>query len=226
METGRDQDILTSNLAPRSSESEASTLGGGGADGEHAPAPPPASPGVIDPRALRLGQDFEVAVGVKKALKTVPVRKPTRFDWFRVHRSPDYQLRTGVLELKEERETYLVSPVLWGTLSAELQPVQLFTTVNRQGVVALWPVKLPRSDGRSNPWNDSAMEAASMAMREWISLRSNMSMGGYDIYRASAVIPEPAWPDESFAEILNVAFKGHFITDADHAVLRRLRGEV
>ena len=65
-----------------------------------------------------------------------------------------------------------------------------------------------------------------MAMREWISVRSNLSMGGYDIYRASAGVPEPTWPEVSFAEILNVAFKGRYITDEGHALLRRLRGEV
>src|SRR5690349_3117025 len=40
-----------------------------------------AGPDPFDPASLRLTQDLSVAVGVKKALTTVPVRKPDRA-WF------------------------------------------------------------------------------------------------------------------------------------------------
>src|SRR5262245_14515893 len=69
--------------------------------------------------SLRLSQDFASAVGVKRLIKTVPVRKPSK-EWFvRVHPNSDYRLSTAVLELKEDRETYLVAPTLWPELSTE-----------------------------------------------------------------------------------------------------------
>ncbi len=40
----------------------------------------------------------------------VPVRKPGKAWWVRVHPDPAYSLSTAVVELKEDRETYLVAP--------------------------------------------------------------------------------------------------------------------
>ena len=80
-------------------------------------AKPEADPFDLD--SLRLSQDFASAVGVKRLIKTVPVKKPSK-EWFvRTHPDPAYRLQTAVLELKEDRETYLVSPGLWPELAAE-----------------------------------------------------------------------------------------------------------
>ena len=175
---------------------------------------------------LRLSQDFASQVGVKKALLTVPVRKPTRQEFVRVHPDPAWRLETAVLELKEERETYLVDPDLWGELPGEIIPKALFTTINRQGVVALWPVRLPGEDGRHDEWNRSALEAAHMAMGGWIRVAANMSLGAYEVFQAVADLPEPEWPEIDFQEVLRIAFKSRFVQDTDHPVVRRLRGEM
>lgn len=180
----------------------------------------------FDPTRLRLSQDFENKIGVKKALLTVPTRKPDR-QWFvRVHPSADWRLDTAVLELKEERETYLVEPALWGELPGEVVPKLLFTAVNRQGVVFVWPVRLQGSDGKWDEWNRSAMEAAQMATKGWIRIAANMSLGAYEVFEATAELPEPEWPDIGFDQLLKIAFKDRFIRDLDHPVVRRLRGEV
>jgi hypothetical protein len=180
----------------------------------------------FDPAHLRLSQNFAETVGVKKTIITVPVRKPSRQDFVRVHPSDEYRLETAVLELKEERETYLVDPVLWPVLPGELTPKVLFTTVNRQGVLTLWPVRLPGDDGRLDDWNASALEAAEMAREGWVRVTANISLGAYEVYEATGDLPDPDWPDMSFAEILQVAFKGHYVTEVDHPVIRRLRGEL
>ena len=58
----------------------------------------------LDLERLRLSQDFPNKVGVKKAIITVPVRKPDR-QWFvRVHADEAWRLETAVLELRDERE--------------------------------------------------------------------------------------------------------------------------
>ncbi len=44
---------------------------------------------VFDPASLRLSQNFHESLGVKKALITVPVRKPGKQDFIRVH--PDWE---------------------------------------------------------------------------------------------------------------------------------------
>jgi hypothetical protein len=175
---------------------------------------------------LRLPQDFAAKLGVKKALLTVPVRKPNRQDFFRVHPGEDWCLETVILELKEERETYLVDRDLWGELPGELILKILYTVINRQGVLMLWPISLPGQDGRHNEWHRSALEAAGMAQKQWVRIAANMALGAYEVFQAVADIPEPEWPDTTLQEILRVAFKDRFIHSSDHPVVRRLRGEI
>jgi hypothetical protein len=175
--------------------------------------------------ALRLGQDFERSLGVKKALVTVPVRKPAK-EWF-VRTHPTLRIETYVLELKEDREIYLVARSLWPQLAGEstVGPRALYVAVNRQGVLFVWPIRLPGLDGKIGDWNRSALEAAAMAEARWIRVASNMALGAYDIFTANAEWPEPDWPDTPLNEILRVAFKGRVIESLDHPVLRQLRGE-
>ncbi len=181
---------------------------------------------ILDPSRLRLSQDFGESTGVKKLVTTVPVRKPNKQDFIRVHPDPAYRLETAVLEFKEERETYLVTPELWPELPSELTPKVLFPAINRQKVMFVWPIRLPGEDGRHDEWNASALEAAKMAEKDWIRVSANMSLGAYEVYQATGDLPEPEWPEMEFSKILEIAFKGRFITDIDHPVLRRLRGEL
>lgn len=184
------------------------------------------SPAGIDLESLRLSQNFSAMVGVKKVLTTVPVRKPTRQEFVRVHPDEAWQLQTAVLVLKEEREHYLVAPELWSEIPGEITPVLLLTGVNRQGVFFLWPIRLPGEDGRIDGWNQSAMEAAQLAKMGWVRVAANMSLGGYEVFRATGDLPEPQWPDISFQELVNIAFKGRFIDSMEHPVIKRLMGKM
>ena len=179
----------------------------------------------FDPANLRLSQNFGASAGVKKLTTTIPVRKPGKQDFVRVHPDPAYQIETAVLEFKEERETYLVAPGLWDGLLGELTPKVLFTTINRQKVVSLWPIILPGEDGRINSWSESAMDAATLGQKKWVRVSANMSLGAYDVFEATGEIPEPEWPELDLGQILEIAFKGRFIKDSNHPVLKRLRGE-
>jgi hypothetical protein len=188
--------------------------------------PPLAPADPFDPARLRLTQDFTSA-GVKKAILTVPVRKPAK-EWFvRTHPNPDYSIDTYVLDLKEDRELYLVERDLWSALSAEstFGPRQLVTTISRQGTLFVWPFRLPGPDGKLDDWNRTALEAAQRARAKWLRIASNISAGHYDVFEATADIHAPDWPELSFQQILKLAFKDHFINSLDHPVLKRLRGE-
>jgi hypothetical protein len=177
----------------------------------------------FDPQRLRLSQDFASMVGVKKALITVPVRKPNRQIFIRVHPDPTFRLETAVLEIKEDREIYLLSPDLWPEMPGEITPKILFTAIDRQNVVFLWPVRLPGPDGRHDEWSRSALQAAEMGMKNWIRVASNLGLGAYEVFESTAEIPEPEWPDCSFKRLLEIAFRDRYIKTIDHPVLRRLR---
>ena len=199
-------------------EGEQGPAGGNGGD---------AAPDPFDPGRLRLSQDFAAGLGVKKALLTVPVRKPSKEWWIQTHADPSYRLQTAVLELKEDRETYLVDPALWHELATEatFSPRALFTSITRQNVVFLWPIRLPGPDGKIDEWNRSALEAATMAEGRWLRVAANMHLGAYEVFTASADLPEPEWPDTPFNGLLRVAFKDRYIDTLEHPVLKRLRGE-
>ncbi|MFL5342053.1 MAG: hypothetical protein ACJ8F7_18060, partial [Gemmataceae bacterium] len=187
----------------------------------------------LDPFDLtkwRLSQDFGASLGVKKVLLSVPIRKPDKSWFVRVHPSEEFRQQTAVIELKEERgsETFLVAPALWPALSGEstFTPKALFLGINRQGNLFVWPARLPGADGKLDEWSRTALEAADMAMKRWVRVQANMPLGAYDVCEAHGELPEPEWPDLSFGQILKIAFKDRIITTLDHAVLRKLRGEV
>jgi hypothetical protein len=160
-------------------------------------APPrrPATPDLFtDLGALRISQDFGASVGVKKALLTVPIKKPEK-EWF-VRTNRELRIETCVLELKENREVYLVAPTLWPELASEstFGPRALYAAMNRQNVLLVWPIRLPGPDGKIDDWNRSALEAASIAESQWVRVVSNMPLGAYDVFYPTADWPEPDWP--------------------------------
>ena len=185
--------------------------------------------GSVDPfdnlEALRLSQDFDSAVGVKKVLTTVPYRKPHRHEFVRVRAGEEWRFETAVLEDKTSREGYMVAKPMWPELLGEIERVCLFVTANRQGGVFLWPIKMPGPDGRTNNWHLSARESAVIAQKHWVRVVANMAAGMYDTLQAAASLPQPEWPEESFSEILRKCFQGRFIDSLEHPVLKYLRGE-
>ena len=182
------------------------------------------NPDPLDLSSIRISQDFGAHLGVKKLLTRIPVRKPTKQEFVRVHRNPDYRLDTMVLELKSENETYIVTPDMHEELISDIVPVRLMTTITRQGVVLLWPCKLPGSDGRTNPWHETALEAAEMAQERWIKVSANMHLGGYETHAALGELPEPEWPKEDLQGLVRVAFRDRVISSPDHPVVSMLLG--
>jgi len=162
----------------------------------------------------------------KKITNTIPVRKPDKQDYIRVHTDPAFRLAVAVIELKADKETFLVVPEIARHVPGEYTTVMLYACINRQGVVFFWPVKLPGSDGRQSDWARSETEAAEAAMQRWVRVKANQSLGAYEYFEASSdKIPEPEWPDLTFSQMLTVAFKGRLVNDLNHPVLKRLRGE-
>jgi hypothetical protein len=133
------------------------------------------------------------------------------------------------LELKEDREVYLVARNLWPALADErtFSPRLLVLAVSRQGVWFIWPIRLPGPNGKIDSWSRSAMDAANRAMTQWVKVQANTDgLQAYEQTVAPNQHGEPAWPDITFQEIIRIAFRDMVISDWDHPVLKRLRGEV
>lgn len=188
------------------------------------PVDPHGSTDPFDPINLRLDQSFVEVAGVKKLLNTVPIRKPLKQDFVRVHPDPNYRTTAALIVLEEDREAYLLTPAMAQEMPGEFIMATLFTAINRQGVVFLWPVRLPAPDGRVLAWHTSMSDAAGIAQHNWVRVRANMSLGAYETFEATSPIPEPEWPDLPFKELIRIAFRDRLIDSIDHAVVRRLRG--
>ena len=181
-------------------------------------------PDPFDLDNLRLSQSFTETAGVKKLLKTVPVHKPSAQDFVRAHPSADYRMNAPVIELRDDREEYIVAKELVPELVGEFVNKTLFTTINRQGVTFLWPVRLPDPDGKDFEWWRSMREAANLAMTQWVRIKANKHLGAYEMFVAESVMSEPVWPEVSFRELIKLAFRDRLITQLDHPVIKRLRG--
>ena len=202
--------------------------------GDHDSVPDPPAPPIDDGglkafsiqklKELRLTPAITAVAG-RTGPYTVPITKPPRQRFIRCHR--EHRFETQVLIEKDgDRRTYLIDRSLWDDLAGELTPVSLVQTISRQGTVFLWPVTIPDESGRTNRWSESAYQASIVAVEKWIRLSANMEAGFYDVIEAPPGLSEPVWPDVPFEKLIEVAFRGNFISSWEHIVLRQLRGEV
>lgn len=186
-------------------------------------APEPLDP--EDLTAFALDENYDSSVA-KKVLTTVQVRKPSGESYVRTTPDPRGWKVYSVLELKDEKKTYLVLPQLAAALEAEgestLVKARLVPTVDRLGNFFLWMLK---TSDREMSWYVSAHRAAERAKTEWVRVQSNMPAKVYDASVALSLTSQPQWPEEDLATILKIAFDGRVISSRDHPVLKELRGD-
>ena len=169
-------------------------------------------------------------VNVETVLTAVPVRKPKRTEFVRVHPSPDYLVPSMLLMERDtgmDTETYLVTAAVQHLLSEELKQVRLYTAITKRGTVFLWPIKLPGDNNdRIRRMSDTALQCAEQAKTLWVKVCWDRDLGGYGMQRAKGDLGEPQWPDKSFRDLLESAFRHNLIDRADHPVIREFAGEL
>lgn len=166
---------------------------------------------------------------VQKVLGQIGVGRPSLTNFFSVHPDPTYSIDTYLLIVGETgNEFYLPSPDLWVSLQSEssMKTRRLVTTVTPQGALGIWPLGLPDATGRLNSWTESALEIAEYAKGRWVRIKSNREIARYECFEAQGTLTEPSWPELSFEQMMNMAFRDRRIMSLDHPVLRRLRGEI
>ncbi len=176
--------------------------------------------------ALRLAANYGATLGVKKLLTRVPVGKPKKSNFFRVHVSEEMAFQGMLLEQKEANESYLVLPNIAQEISELVSAVQLYAAIDRHNNVSLIPVPLPGEDGNRNPWHESLAQAVEMSKLNWIRITANMSLGGYDVFAAQASLSEPEWPEYDIEALIEVAFRGKIISSLEHPIVQSLLGRI
>jgi hypothetical protein len=207
---------------------EAETLNNG------EPAKPVVEPlptqNVYDPAFLGLTQDFASEAQVAKKWEVIKVEKPSKSRAFRVHPDPKFRPETLLLSLKEDNEVYVVLPHLRPALADEglCGQFTLFACVTKAGTPFLWPIRVADADGKWNIWHSSAWGIAEKARLRWTRMQANRDAGHYmaeyDL-RPPELQRAPEWPTLTFAEWLELAFKGFTIDSLKHPILKRLRME-
>jgi hypothetical protein len=174
---------------------------------------------------VRLDQNFLDDSDVQQILSTVIIRKPNKDEFFRVHPDHDRNFCAGTIKLNTEREIYVVDPEVIPDVKEDVVPKSFVQCINTANVTFLWPLKLPSNDGRAlDQWSRSALNAASLAKDKWLKMRSDFSASGYVAFQAKGELPAPVWPEETFEEILEIAFRDCYIDTVDHHIIRKLKG--
>src|SRR5262249_31036437 len=140
-----------------------------------------------------------------------------RQDFVRVRSEPEYRQDVAVLEDEDSDDVYLVRPDIYPYIKEECRLVTIFTAISRKGDVFLWAIPLPDADGKDNDWNRTNRDAALRAMKEWVAVRSNRSIGAYVVGVAQIHIPDPEWGETPplargcIPNLAAVLFRGHYM---------------
>ena len=169
--------------------------------------------------------ESDALIPVRKRIVSVHVDKPNRTSWWIAH--PGYQFIAGILTDKGagREEQYLVTPELAASLGDDVRLMRLHGAMTREGDFFIIPVRLPSPDGRVDEWTASRARAAELAAERPIRMASNVRAGTYEVFTTSMEIKFPDWPEESWEDLIEIAFRDKMIDSDDHPVLKRLRGE-
>ena len=192
----------------------------------------------VDNKNIESVGDFELTLEslrsdnlVEEGLLLEPIplqlRKPNRYEFFRVNPDPAYHLPVKIVEHQErggwEKTTYLIHASLEGLIEIGLSTAELRVCVNRQGEWFLWPLKV---GGGDNKWILTARQAMMLAQTKWIRMYPERKMGLYRIVKAGQGLdfPEPVFPEEPFIDIIQRAFEDRLVLTEDHPFVRKLQG--
>jgi hypothetical protein len=174
-------------------------------------------------RDLRLSQDFENMTDVTKLVTSVSVGRPNKQTFFRIH--PEWQAVYPVFEKKQDfkSEFFIVDTKAVPELASEVTPRLIVPLITRDGSLYVWPLRIGTPEKEVDLAARSAYAAMQKAKSSWV--RLNWKGREFECFVAKGELPEPEWPGITFDEMLNLAFAGQVIDNANHQVVKALNGE-
>jgi hypothetical protein len=159
--------------------------------------------------------------------KSIKVGKPNKQRFYQVKSGDENYFSAEVINDNSENasEIFLIDPEISKEVVDEAIHVVFHLAISKAGDLLLWQSRLPDESGKLDEWNRSAMRIKEIAKKDWVRVLSNRSQGCYEPIIAKDFSDEPVWPEESLEELVNEAFKDHYIDSLDHPVLKKLRGE-
>ena len=178
---------------------------------------------------LKVSADYSQSIKAERHHLRMSCRKPGKPEWIRIdtrpHRSDIFWLYEDKHQAGGKNELYLLHPTVVESVGDDAFKAAIYVTVNRQMDPFLWPCRLPDEE-RANEWHTTLQLAAEAAKEQWVRVRANMGVGGYEYHTLGPdVVPaDPVFPKESLEEMLELAFRDYYIQDPDHIVIRKLEG--
>jgi hypothetical protein len=180
--------------------------------------------------ALKLSLQDVGLSGSQEIMNRVPVRRPTKKEFFRVRPGKENCFTTVIYEDQalQSRDFYFVTPAMIPKLRAvtDVFVVSLVQFYTKQKVFGIFPLKMGTDATASNGWYDTAMAAAEMAKTRWLRIHADMALSGYRIFAAEDQSEDPVWPEAPFNELLDLAFKDRVIASEDHPVFNKILGRI
>lgn len=189
------------------------------------PQPAASAPSILD---LRLDPSQLAFTQGEPVLVDVPVGKPQQSQYWRLAAGKDSRAAYNLLNGSKigGEGMHLITPAIAALVPDQVRPYELRLGVTQFGNPFLLPVPLPGADGRTNRWHMSLAAAATLAEDNWIRIAADMRAGAYTVIKAGGNLGEPRWPEESFEQLLEIAFRGNIIDSKDHPLIRQLLGEI
>jgi hypothetical protein len=188
--------------------------------------------GGIDLDSISLAEDYAEGMADEGDLTALRIIKPQNGWFIRTH--PTHWKNVRLLEIKggADRGFYIVARPLWGTCQSPdsgilLKPVRLTLATSREEGPFLWPLKLQEEGckNRTDEWSASALRICKTAETAWVKMYTRPGGSCYSQKIAEGITAEPAWPSQSFEELLALAFDGKVLQDPDDPLLRRIQGK-
>jgi hypothetical protein len=182
--------------------------------------------------SLRIPQNFGAGFDTTGQITIVRVVKPSKSMFFRSWPDPDKWERFWILTLDcafEGRETFIVASDVIQPLyeiAPSLMAVKVIVPyIYFEGEVSAWPIRIPKTDGKLDTWNQSAMRLAETSTKKWIRMGSNQEISQYVSFPAQALEDrDPDWGEWTPESIYEQAFKDCSIHSMDDPVVKHLRG--
>lgn len=183
------------------------------------------TPNPFDPASLRISEKDTQELGVEIAIVELPCRKPRKQEWVRAHR--EHFLDVLLFKMEDTGEHYLVSDAMRNDsdLFEMARPTRIRLAVTRAGSPFLWPVPLPIDLSAGASWHRSGLQCQGIAIDRWVRVTADHAASAYQPRTTTANLPNPVWPKQSLAQLLELSFRARFIDSPDHPILRLLRGE-
>jgi len=178
----------------------------------------------IDLQSIKVDQDFHEKIGVTEKLISLKARKPARQEFVTAQPDSNFSTTLVLLNFSGDKQTYVVTKSIAEYVDDCFMAV-VNLAVNTQNEPFLWYVRLDKPGKPVNEWNRTAAIALSEGRKSWVKVVSNSDTHSYRVLFPTVDLGSPKWPEESFEELVNIAFRDRFINDLDHLVIKKLKGE-